>query len=324
MTTNGMVCEIVGGGVCAGGRIVGLDLMRLGLALQVFIFHSWVNMRFDAPIISELSMMGATAMTGFFLLSGFVLHSQYVCFDISTYDRFKRFLLKRVATLYPCFLFVVFVYCLLNFRSLHIELFLFPIEVLGISTVFSSLFSWTHNGGTWFISCILLCYISFPCASKLLKGMPTRVRLILLLVMVFLLLYSPVVAWKCNLARIYDNPFFRFIEFFLGMIFASFNNESALHSRLISIGLKKLVLAALFWYCSAVIIGVRNGIFVRDWMMWSWVGLPAMSVLLIVLSRITVASGAYIKLLRYCSELSYPFFLGQLFCFRVANFFSYA
>ena len=55
-------------------RIIGLDLFRIGLAILVFLFHSHIHvLKCDYGFMNTFIDMGAIAMTGFFLLSGYVL-----------------------------------------------------------------------------------------------------------------------------------------------------------------------------------------------------------------------------------------------------------
>ena len=54
-----------------GGRAVGLDLMRISMALLVFMFHSRCHvLHCSYGFLNLFVDMGAVAMTGFFLLSG--------------------------------------------------------------------------------------------------------------------------------------------------------------------------------------------------------------------------------------------------------------
>lgn len=56
-------------------RVVGLDLLRISLALLIFLFHSHIHiLKCDYGIMNGFISMGAIAMTGFFLLSGYTLN----------------------------------------------------------------------------------------------------------------------------------------------------------------------------------------------------------------------------------------------------------
>ena len=58
-------------------RIVGLDFFRVILAVLVFVFHSNMHFGCDYGIFNHFARMGAIAMTGFFMLSGYALTYSY-------------------------------------------------------------------------------------------------------------------------------------------------------------------------------------------------------------------------------------------------------
>lgn len=92
--------------------------------------------------------------------------------------------------------------------TLREELILFPIETLGIQSVFATLFPYSHNGGSWFITCILICYFFYPLLQILTKGLSDNYRVWIILILGFILLWSPFVQYYFHLQTIYSNPFF--------------------------------------------------------------------------------------------------------------------
>ena len=95
---------------------------------------------------------------------------------------------------------------------------MFPIQTLGIQAQFSTLSNHAHNGGTWFISCLLASYFVFPLVHVILDKLNVKKSIVLLFILVFVLLWSPLVQIFVGTNNIYDNPFFRFLEFSIGMI----------------------------------------------------------------------------------------------------------
>lgn len=73
---------------------------------------------------------------------------------------------------------------------------LMPIEILGLQSVFTSIFSVSHNGGTWFVSCILLCYLIYPFAQEIIKQISLKSKIKMLLLSVLVLLWSTFIVWK--------------------------------------------------------------------------------------------------------------------------------
>lgn len=199
---------------------------------------------------------------------------------------------------------------------------LFPIEALGIQSVFESLFSLTHNGGTWFISCILICYLIYPALQELLIRMLNKTKLVLLILIVFVLLYSPFVVWYFDLSSIYSNPFFRLLEFFIGAIIASMKDRLD-ESKII----KKYVYNWTFVFCTSVlmIFGVtlaeKLHIAVGNYMLYSWVCLPCFIALMISLSGVSFKSMGFFskRIILYFSETTYCLFLAQLFSNKISR-----
>ncbi len=155
-------------------RNIGLDLLRIFLALLIFMFHSNMHFECDYGIFTHFVKMGAIAMTGFFMLSGVSLSisNQNVLSDIGTY---KQFLYKRFAGIFPLYYFVAILTIIISNKETWQDLLLLlPFEVLGLQTVFSTLFAVSHNGGTWFISCLTFCYLLYPFLKWLVDQMTSK------------------------------------------------------------------------------------------------------------------------------------------------------
>lgn len=54
-------------------RVVALDIFRISLALLIFAFHSMIHFDCTYSFLSGFVRSGALAMTGFMLLSGYIL-----------------------------------------------------------------------------------------------------------------------------------------------------------------------------------------------------------------------------------------------------------
>ena len=66
-----MTCQSISS---SSHRAIGLDLMRISLALLIFAFHSRIHvLQCNYGLLNGFIDMGAIAMTGFFLLSGYAL-----------------------------------------------------------------------------------------------------------------------------------------------------------------------------------------------------------------------------------------------------------
>ena len=68
-----------------------------------------------------------------------------------------------------------------HLEDIKLSLLLTPVEIFGVQSVFNSLFGILHNGGTWFISCILFAYFVYPLNHKLLINLSIKLKTILLI-----------------------------------------------------------------------------------------------------------------------------------------------
>lgn len=252
-------------------------------------------------------------MTGFMLLSGFVLHLTYKDKKLTEIKHAKMFYIKRLIGIIPLYYTIAFLHIVSDMlrgrTNIMDELLLFPIEVLGLQSVFTSLFAYSHNGGTWFISCILICYALFPFLQSIILQISQRKRIIALLFCFMVLLYSPIIQHKFGLADLYSNPFFRFLEFSVGVILADFH----LCFR-VQIGAKTnvmLVGALMVVLFYGVTLAYRAGI-PANYMLYDWVALPCFSVILILLGKKRFLKLQHSKLLIYLSSISFTFFLSQV------------
>lgn len=268
-------------------------------------------------------------------------------------DDIKRFYIKRLISIVPLYfawaLLNVIINVILEGRPAVLEeMILFPIEALGIQSVFASLFSFSHNGGSWFISCILICYFIYPLIQILTKSLTDKSRVVLILILVGILLYSPFVVAYFDLQSIYSNPFFRVLEFTIGVLVSQMNIQVNTSNKLI-LFLRKPLICILSVFC--LVMGVSIAYYVgvpHNYMLYSWVALPCFISLLISLGYINFTPTKFVQ---YMSNISFSIFLSQLLivwsgvkyilelvgcesniakillsatiCFGIANFFHY-
>ena len=119
-------------------------------------------------------------MTAFFVLSGYVIYYTYQKKDLGKLANIKLFYKKRYITILPIYYLVGTLYIIFflgGTESLQENVILMPIEILGLQSVFTSIFSVSHNGGTWFVSCILLCYLIYPFAQEIIKQISLKSKI---------------------------------------------------------------------------------------------------------------------------------------------------
>lgn len=298
-------------------RNIGLDIMRISLALLIFLFHFHMHFDCEYGVFNRFISMGAIAMTAFFMLSGYSLHITYKEKDIIKLSGYKKYLFKRFIGIFPLYYFVAIVYVFTHWQGTILDnVLLFPVEFLGLQSYFTSLFAYSHNGGTWFISCLTVCYLLYPFMEQLFKQMITRSKMLLILFFTFIMLISPIVQHEAHLASIYSNLFFRFIEFCIGLLIAQLNDEKKDVPLLLSFFQKSYV-----WVITFIVLigGVTLATFTKvpkDYMLYSWIALPCFEVIFI-----NFLGGEQIcfenKSLFYCSKISYAFFMAQLFVWDI-------
>ena len=86
-------------------RLYGLDLLRIALALLVFMFHTAIHFNCQYGILQGVIQYGAFAMSGFFMLSGYSLYYVYHGFDFSKIRNLGLFYKKRLFGLFPVYYF---------------------------------------------------------------------------------------------------------------------------------------------------------------------------------------------------------------------------
>lgn len=200
-----------------------LDYMRIVSAFFVFLFHSNVHIGIHYGILNPFVSTGAIFMTVFFMLSGISLAYNYASKCLISLNEYITFIIKRIINIYPAYivLYILFVIkCILThtMKLTVIQNFVvLPVELTLFQSVFGNSFETLHNGGTWFISCIFICYLLFPFLCRIVMQM-TKKQVVCLSIFIFCILtWAPVVEYYMGYSSIYANPFFRILEFLLGV-----------------------------------------------------------------------------------------------------------
>lgn len=298
-------------------RAAGLDLFRVVAAVMVLLFHCNIHHDNSFGLLTEFVSMSAVFMTAFFMLSGYVLFLTYKDKPLVQGGALKNFYLKRVFGIFPLYLVVALLYVVtLGQESVFQNLVLLPIEVLGLQSVFSTLFPVSHNGGTWFISCLLFAYLAFPLMQEVVKVMTTRSKWVALAVCVVVLFWSPLVVHTFKTDSIYSNPFFRGLEFFIGVLLCSLPIRAGIANILAT---WKALLVEVLFLVAGISIAVRLNIFVGNYMLYDWIVIPLFACMILTLGRLKSPRLQESAVLRYASAASYAFFLAQTFNTEIEN-----
>lgn len=305
-------------------RLIGLDLFRIFAVLMIFFFHTG-HIECSYGILSSFISQGAMFMTAFFMLSGFALFYSNRTKDLSRMPTLKAFYVKRFIGIVPVYWVIASLYTLysvvVNGESVATNLILLPVEAAGLQSVFCSVFDISHNNGTWFVSCILFCYAIFPFMLLIIEQMKRKSRITFYILMTGILLYSPIVVGALKLDNIYSNPFFRICEFVIGMLICSVwleINESR--------GYK--VYLAKYWIVVLELIVLMAGVSVASllhipnvrYMLYSWIGIPMFTLMLMSLCGLSFGNIKNSKLLKYSVDVSYVFFFAQFFTWPICRY----
>lgn len=282
------------------------------------MFHSRLHMGCSYSYLNDIVSVGAIAMTGFFLLSGYALRMVYGNQDLMEKHNLGKFYLKRLLGVIPLYYFFALLYVLLlGKESLVDNLLLFPIEALGLQTTFTSLFDVSHNSGTWFISCILLAYLIYPFLQIVCKQLNERNKIILLLIFVCLDVWGAVISHKFHTAEIYDNPFYRIVEFACGLLVADLNikYDDKFLKVIRSWGM-------LIGSVVVLLVGVslmRHYLHFEDYMQYNVIVLPCFIIMLFGLGTLKMPILERTNVIGCLGKISYAFFLVQFFAWSVSR-----
>ena len=301
-------------------RNIGLDIYRISAVLVIFMFHSWIHLQCDYGIFMPFIQMGAIYMTAFFLLSGFVLYLTYQKKDLSNINDVKLFYKKRLINILPAYYVVALLFIvLIGKESFSENLLLAPVEFLLMQSSFMSIFNVSHNNGTWFVSCILFCYLIYPFIQEMIKQSGVKTKIVILLLAGFILLYSPLIVNHFNTISTYADPFYRILEFMMGVILCSFTEDiqkMKISKYIFSIW------AILIEYTVLIIVvtaAVEADFHVNDYMLYNWFTLPLFILLLLSMygADFKIHSS---KITDYICKISYTFFLVQIFAWKSTSY----
>ena len=195
-------------------KISSLQSVRFLFAVMIFCHHY-----FTSYVMHE--QLGLSAVTFFFILSGFVSSIGYSGKVLDGTLDYKRFVKSRILKLAPLNLVCLFLwfaplfcndvatsdYHILRYCSL-------VVDALMIQSWIP--FEWGYFSGNavaWFLSSILFCYLMFPFVVRFLK----KYQYSLILIIVLYLIILPLIPEEFTDALLYVNPLFRLLDFSLGI-----------------------------------------------------------------------------------------------------------
>lgn len=197
--------------------IASLTSFRFFTAFVVFLFHCKIHLNWAVGVgfVDSFFLNGATFMTGFFVLSGFIMAHVYSQTDFTKRGNIGGYYLRRFAKIYPTYFAATFVYFIFLHDYSWQQLSLVAInDLFLVQGFFQSMFGIGINGGTWSLTVEMFLYFLFP-FLVLLSG---RSEKIFIFSVIISLIASLNVAFDSP-DYIYANPIFRISDFMFGMGF---------------------------------------------------------------------------------------------------------
>ena len=309
-------------------RLYSIDVFRIICAIVVFLFHTRIHIGVDFGIFNNFISTGHIFMIAFFMLSGFSLlyvDSQRENLS-SSGDRYKgvgKFLKRRFIGIYPLYISFYAVYVIWQILSVYAlgetidgqvsfleNIILAPIELILFQSVMPGTFSLLHNDGSWFISCIFICYIFYPYFAQIIWKNSKRRNIIFFIFLYLISSYAFLPAYMLHLGSIYSNPLLRFVEFLLGVIVAKYFISNSKNN----IKKSKWSLVALGYM---ILIGVITVVYfkVKPVEAYNFIAIPCFGTILYFSARLEKIFEVkhFHKIIRILSENTYAFFLAQTF-----------
>lgn len=309
-------------------KIGSLNLLKFALAFLTFLFH-WnllFSVVYKSNLVNNFISAGAIAMSGFFMLSGFLLYYIYSKKDFSDFNYLKIFYMKRLAKILPSCYFVVAIIWILHAVLKHTfpEVLAVLMQIIPVSAFFPDMFTYGLNGMLWFVSVLLFLYFLFPFLCFIVKSVK---HIFLFSAIIYLLgIFPSIVDCYHNHISLYFLPHFRICEFIMGMITARFllNSNKPLKNDILY-----LLLTTFSIFMGVSVLYKNNFLnhvhFYRNYMYYDLILLILFPLLIYFLSKIKNKYFLLIaqsKISDYLGNIVYSFFLTQGICiFIIRNFF---
>lgn len=285
------------------------DIIRIVCALVIFGRQAQTMAGFSFGIVINNICINMTSiiMTCFFMLSGFSLYISNGVGNLFNKDNLCKFYKKRAISILPIYYLTHFVWIFFYEEDLIKGIIATPLELLGIQSVFSTVFGVLHNGGTWFISCIIISYFVYPLMQEIINKLSMKDRAIILLISLLLAAYMPYYAVLSGSMTLYTNPFMRVIEFFIGVVLASLiNNNDKKTENNFSSNIKSLCIVIL---CGLFLLAI----FYKNIYKLQSFAIFALALILYYSAKIRCRCLERSVILRYASALTYSFYIFQIF-----------
>ena len=290
-------------------RFIVLDIIRIGFAVMVFLRHCYtiagISLKYGEIVMNTTSFV----MSGFFIISGFSIQYTHENENFGSGEGILHFYKKRIVTILPLYLFVIIGGVLFN-RAWDFLIYVkqLPVNILGIQTWYNEILSYLPYETTWFVSCLFLSYFIYPLLKTIIMSMSESRRVIVLLILLFVSVYSNFVVDWFGCSSIYPNPLFRFVEFFEGVILCTL--FSTIKRLLDKISLFLVILSSF--------VLVMDCTFFRSLSKYENVIMLVFIMSVLIFDDKIKRFTALTRLIEYLGTLSYAFFILQMIFWEMA------
>lgn len=141
-----------------------LTSFRFVTAFVVFLFHCNIHFKWQlgVKLLDKFINHGATFMTGFFVLSGFIMAHVYRETDFTNRTHIGHYYLKRFAKIYPTYILATVTYFVVFPETTTDMVRVVTNDLFLVQAFFPSMFRLGLNGGTWSLTVEMFLYFLFP------------------------------------------------------------------------------------------------------------------------------------------------------------------
>ena len=301
-------------------RVVSLDIFRIIICVLVFLFHAGTHkiLPLTSPQNSVLStniLLGAIYMDTFFSLSGFLLFMKYGEHFINEFNKNKLFSFykKRLLRIYPQY--IIYTIIIIIWDK-HFDFSIFIAQLLLLQGFFLSFFNIMGNGGTWFISCIMILYVIFPFLCIFVKNSKHTIFNIFLISSLAFILNMIIINKNINFFNLYINPLYRILPFLSGMFIAEYCKKYTFNKHF-NIYIPVFIVIYIYIYTNKFIYGVQLS---NKYTLYSFMVIPMSCFAIYTLYQLKINMNHHIvNIINIISNITFSFYIYQGLALRLSK-----
>lgn len=299
-----------------------LTSFRFIIAFVVFLFHCKQNLGFNfgIKVIDRFINNGAVFMTGFFVLSGYIMSYVYINNDFRKKGVVFNFYLKRFLRIYPVYIIATIIYFIFIPSTYAIGDWIRIIinDIFAVQALFPNMFKLGPNGGTWSISVEFFFYFLFPALVILFAKKPKALLLtgLTMSLIITINIHGLSHSNQHNIASFfvcYFNPIMRVDEFMVGIAFYLLNKKGSLEK------LPRILKSS--WFISLLIFTLTQS-HNNTYMGLNLLIIPLFGLLIFNLHNLKYGPMKNSRILNYLGKVSYSFYMWQFICLKFGIFLS--